>query len=514
MSRLVRAGTALLMAALVCVAVPAAQKPSSGRPLTIEDYYRVQTIGNASFSPNSKWVTYTVATRLEEPDANSSRADTWLVPADASAEPRRVQHQGKDVANPGWAEDGWLQYAVDGQRWKIDPDNPSTAPVPIAGGSPAATGRGGRGGGRGGNAGTPSADGQWDVVTVDGPPTIDKPSYASEFEKRHGERFKGVIFDWKDFQRDGAEFPAPNPVAQPSQQIVVRPRPVASGTPKVLVDMDLRPANLAWHPDGQTIAFTADPDWRNELKYNSPDLWTVTVNGKVTRLTNDAYVYGDVGYSPDGRYLSHSRSFGTDMIIEQRLNHGGPQDLYVRPVAGGDPINLTAKWDLDPGPARWSPDSKFIYFTTGIGGETHLFRVSVPGAHVEQVTTGPRRMAGLSYDKSFTKILYTVGVHEAPADLYTASIDGSNERRLTNIHKALVTDITFSKAERLRWPSYDGTQIEGWLMFPYGYDPAKGPYPMIVTSHGGPHAATGYTFDFKDQYFAAQWLLRLRHQLP
>ena len=26
---------------------------------------------------------------------------------------------------------------------------------------------------------------------------------------------------------------------------------------------------------------------------------------------------------------------------------------------------------------------------------------------------------------------------------------------------------------------------------------------MIVTSHGGPHAATGYTFDFKDQYFAA-----------
>ena len=97
MSRLVRAGTALLMVALLCVAVPAAQKPSSGRPLTIEDYYRVQTIGNAAFSPNGKWVTYTVSTRLEEPDANSSRADAWLVPADASAEPRRVQHQGKDV---------------------------------------------------------------------------------------------------------------------------------------------------------------------------------------------------------------------------------------------------------------------------------------------------------------------------------------------------------------------------------------------------------------------------------
>jgi dipeptidyl aminopeptidase/acylaminoacyl peptidase len=504
MSRLAQSGLAVLLAGVASVAVPFAQPPSSGRALKIEDYYRVQTIGNASFSPNGTWVTYTISTRLEEPDANSSRADAWLVPSDASAEPRRVQHTGKDVANPSWAEDGWLQYVVEGQRWKTDPDQPSAAPMLVAGVGPAATGRAGRGGGRGGNASTPSADGKWEAATVDGPPKIDKPEYATDFEKRHQERFKGVIFDWKDFQRDGAEFPAPNPVAQPGQQIVVRSRPVSpAGTPRVLVDMDLRPTNLAWHPNGQTIAFTADPDWRNELKYSSPDLWTVTIEGKVTRLTNDAYVYGDVGYSPDGQYLSYSRSFGTDMIIEKRLNHGGPQDLYVMRAAGGEPINLTTAWDLDPGPARWSPDSKFIYFTAGIGGETHLFRVSVPGARVEQVTKGPRRVTGLSYDQSFTKILYTVGVHEAPAELYVANIDGSNERRLTNAHQQLTTEIAFSKAERLRWPSYDGTQIEGWLMFPYGYDPAKGPYPMIVTSHGGPHAATGYTFDFKDQYFAA-----------
>ena len=167
--------------------------------------------------------------------------------------------------------------------------------------------------------------------------------YLSQFEKRHQERFKGAIFDWKDFQRDGGEFPAPNPVAAPAQQIVVRPRPASagSGAPRVLVDMDLRPTNLAWHPDGRTIAFAADPGWRNELKYNSPDLWTVTIDGKVTRLTDDGYVYGDVSYSPDGKYLSYSQSFGTDMIIEKRLTHGGPQDLYVRPVAGSEPIRST-----------------------------------------------------------------------------------------------------------------------------------------------------------------------------
>jgi dipeptidyl aminopeptidase/acylaminoacyl peptidase len=214
-------------------------------------------------------------------------------------------------------------------------------------------------------------------------------------------------------------------------------------------------------------------------------------------------VYSDTDFSPDGKYLSYARSFGTDMIIDQRLNHGGPRDLYVRPVSGGEPINLTAKWDLDPGETRWSPDSRYIYFTAGIGGETHVFRVSVPAGRVEQVTKGARRLNGIGYDKRMTKIVYTVGVHEAPPDVYVANIDGSGERRLTDIHSNIVHEIAFSRAERLQWPSNDGTRIEGWLLFPHGYDPARGPYPMIVTSHGGPHSATGYSFDFKDQYFAA-----------
>jgi dipeptidyl aminopeptidase/acylaminoacyl peptidase len=98
---------------------------------------------------------------------------------------------------------------------------------------------------------------------------------------------------------------------------------------------------------------------------------------------------------------------------------------------------------------------------------------------------------------------YTVGLHEAPPDVYVASIDGKSERRLTNVHRDFVAEVSLSKADRLRWPSKDGTMIEGWLMYPHGYDPARGPYPLIVFSHGGPHSATGYSFDFKKQFFAA-----------
>lgn len=472
------------------------------RALRIEDYYRIQTVGSPALSPDGRWVSYTVSTRLEADNGTTSEA--WLVPSDGSAQPRHVQHEGKDVSAPRWSDDGTLLYTVDRQVWRIDPDARS-APERVAGAPQGeggrGGGRGGRGGAAGGRSGVSSPDGAWIAAAVDKPQPKAEPIYASEFEKRHQERFKGAIFDWKDFQRDGAPFPVPNPLAQPPQQVTIRP--AAGGELTVLADLDLRPTGLAWHPNGRMLAFTADPNWRNELKYSRADLFTVTTDGTVTRLTDDAYVYGDVDYSPDGRYLSYARSFGTDMIIEQKLNHGGPRDLYVRPVAGGDPINLTARWDLDPGPARWSPDGRFMYFTAGIGGEAHVFRVSVPAGQVEQVTKGPRRLGGVAYDKAMTKIVYTVGVHEAPADVYVANIDGTGERRLTDLHRPIVEEIAFSRAERLQWASHDGTTIEGWLMVPHGYDRGMGPYPLIVTSHGGPHSATGYGFDFKDQYFAA-----------
>lgn len=48
--------------------IPAAAGPEAllKRPLTIEDYYQLQTVGNPSFSPNSRWVSFSVSTRVEE----------------------------------------------------------------------------------------------------------------------------------------------------------------------------------------------------------------------------------------------------------------------------------------------------------------------------------------------------------------------------------------------------------------------------------------------------------------
>ncbi len=484
-----RTPRSLLLGSVCCLLsmlpVAGAQRPTAtGRPLTIEDYYHVQTVASPLISPDGRWVTFTVSTRIEQD--NSTRTEVLVVPADASAAPRRVLHYGTDVTSASWTDASHLQYVVDRQSWVVDPADPNAVPAKITPPPSALS----------------SADKQWIALVKDKPQSKKEADYASDFERRHEERFKGVTFDWKDFQRDGQPFPAPNLRARPAAELIIQP--AAGGSVKPLVTSDLRPSNVAWHPNGTLLAFTADPDWRDELKYDSPDLWTVTTAGQLTRLTDDGYVYGDTAFSPDGKYLAYARSFGTDMIIQQTLNHGGPRDLYIRPTAGGEPINLTAKWDLEPGDSEWSPDSRFLYFSAAIGGETHLFRVAASATPaMEQVTKGERRLGSVTIDRAFKTIAYTVGVHEAPPDVYVASIDGSNERRLSRVHDRIVSEIGFSKADRLRWPSVDGTMIEGWLIYPHGYHVIKGPYPLIVVSHGGPHSATGYSFDFKKQFFAA-----------
>jgi dipeptidyl aminopeptidase/acylaminoacyl peptidase len=474
-----------IAALAVVVACAASVNAQRGRPLAIEDYYHVQTVGNPQISPDGRWVVFGVSSRVEQD--NSTRTEVLLAPSDGSATPRRVLHYGRDIADPEWSDDNRLRYIVDRQSWIVGVTDAAATPekhTPLPSGA------------------VRSADRKWLAVVKDKPQPRVVPFYASEFEKRHDERFKGKTFDWKDFQRDGQPLPAPNLRARPAAQLIIQP--IGDGEPKVLVDADLRPSSVAWHPNGALLAYVADPDWRDELKYESPDLWTVSANGEVTRVTDDEYVYGDVNFSPDGQWLSYVRTFGTDMIIRQKLNHGGPRDLYIRPVSGGEAINLTATWDLEPGPAMWAPDSRHVYFTAQIGGETHLFRVApTTAARVEQVTRGERRLNGISINRAFTTIAYAVGQHNAPSDVFTASIDGTGERRVSDLHTRLTTDIAFGRTERLRWASYDGTPVEGWLTYPHGYDRSKGPYPLIVNSHGGPHSAVGYSFDFKKQFFAA-----------
>ena len=488
----------------IAFSVSVSGQAGRGRALTIEDYYRIKTVGDPQISQNGRWVTYTVTTRIEDDNANA--IETFVVPTDGSSPPRRITHDGRSVASPRWTDDGLLQYSLNARVNSavfVGGDQPRTKPEPaprfaIAVDMPNATPVSAAEQ----PAGVVSHDGKWRALAKDLPRPPAAELTATDFEKRHASRFKGRAFDWMRFQQDGQDYPTSDPRLRSAAEITVTALDGSAG--RALTTLGLRPANVAWHPNGTTIAFTADENWKNEQVYESPDIHTVTTQGVVTRRTNDGYVWSALAYSPDGQFLLAERTFGTAMIIDQKLTHGGSDDLILWPIAGGAPINLTDKWDLEPNAPRWSADGRHVYFTAEKAGTTHVFRIAPrAGATVEQVTTGDRRLGSITFDKAMTRMAYTVGTYESPSDVWTARIDGSEERRLTDVHADLRSEIGITKTERLSWKSADGTVIEGFLTLPYGYDRTKGPYPLVVFNHGGPHSAVGPGFNFKQQYFAA-----------
>ena len=469
----------------------------TGRALAIEDYYRVKTLGSPQMSPDGRWVAYTVSTRIEPTNGNVS--EVWIAAFDGTTPPRQAGVVGEDATAPRWSGDNRLRFSSGGRTLVVlpaIPDQVTEVPPPSAGGDPGRK-----------QSVISSPDGKWMAMVRDTPPPKRQRVYESEFAKRHEERFKGVAFDWMNFQRDGAPFPLPNsadPQVNPPQEIFVK---VAGGGERQLTHLGLRPAGANWNHDGTALVFTADSSYRNEMRYGKSDVWSATTDGVVSKLTNGSDdSFANAQFSPDGRWIVAVRSTPTDVVIANRMDNGGPVDLVLMPATGaaGPPLNLTANWDYLPSAPFWSADSKFIYFTAGIGGTTHLFRVPARGGAVQQVTTGQRRLTAFSEDGALTRMAYQVGTFEAPSEIFVANLDGTGERQLTHVHDQLTREIALSRAERLNFTSPDGTPVEGWLLYPYGYRASAGmSYPLIVSNHGGPHAANEYGFDFKNQYFAA-----------
>ncbi len=91
-------------------------------------------------------------------------------------------------------------------------------------------------------------------------------------------------------------------------------------------------------------------------------------------------------------------------------------------------------------------------------------------------------------------------------ELFVSALDGGNEKQVTTFNRALMQEVQLASAERILFPSKDGTQIEGWVLKPRGYDPARS-WPLIVTIHGGPHGAFGNDFSFEHQLLAAHGYL-------
>ena len=122
------------------------------------------------------------------------------------------------------------------------------------------------------------------------------------------ERFKGKAYEWLNYRFDQRGYlPDPrDPDATPPEELFIVPRD--GGEARQLTQDDVNVSGVAWRPDSGALAFVANEFQRDEYTYARADLWTVTLDGKVKRLTNDGYDHDSPAWSPDGRACGAARA--------------------------------------------------------------------------------------------------------------------------------------------------------------------------------------------------------------
>ncbi len=276
---------------------------------------------------------------------------------------------------------------------------------------------------------------------------------------------------------------------------------------------EVTPANLHayefdWSPDSKSLAYiAADPPGENN--WWVAKLYTQALDGEPKAILAPAEVAGPLHgmqiavprWSPDG----HAIAFIGGLMSDQGSTGG---DVYVVPATGTqEPVNLTAGRHETAAWISWNVPGQIDY-TALAGGLSQLRTLVLKSPSSLSVrnnvldfqfpaSIGDGRLEmSLSIERgqfAFTKSSFSeppeiwyardVGAEcAAPADNPNACYEF---RQLSHFNDGVQAG--WGKTVSLAWTN-EGFHVQGWLILPKDYDPAK-KYPLIVEVHGGPAAA-------------------------
>jgi dipeptidyl aminopeptidase/acylaminoacyl peptidase len=430
--------------------------------LTATDLLRVNGVGAPRISPDGARVAYTVSeVKMEKDKEWKSTTHVWVV-AINDQRPRQYTRGDKSASAPEWSPDGsMLAFLTDREK-----DGERQVWMMMADGGEAWAVTSHKGGVSGFHF---SPDGKRLVLTA-----TDQPNKDEEDRKKVKDDTMVIDHDLKMthlwvYDLDKKE-------------------------EKRLTQGDWTVSDPQWSPDGTRITYTTRPTPRADDGALS-DVWVVTVaSGEKKKIAGEPGAADNARWSPDGKWIAFTGTPDRDP---------GPSTsfLYLYPADGGTPKQLSPKFDLSVGTPVWSRDGKTIYFSTNVLEAIELYSADVGSGAVKQLTTRGGATGITEISKDGKTFIGTMSSGTQPTEIYVTGTDFGSIKPLTS-HNSWLADYSLAQTEIVKWKSKDGTEVEGLLTKPVGYQ-AGSKVPMLLNPHGGPTGASINGFTGTVQVLAA-----------
>jgi dipeptidyl aminopeptidase/acylaminoacyl peptidase len=272
--------------------------------------------------------------------------------------------------------------------------------------------------------------------------------------------------------------------------------PADGGTPRQITEGEYGVSSIDLTPDGRTVLFSSGPrEEDGEYAWRESDIYGVDLaTGDVRQLTTRSGPDANPTASPDGRLVAYT---GYDMTDDTWVD----SRLYVMNIDGSNPRVLTESLDRSPGNLLWADDGSGVYFTVQDQGSQNLYFADLRG-QVRQVTQGTH-MLSVSEIRPDGAAVGILSDPHRPGDIVAFNVRRPAEiRQLTAVNEDLLAGKTLGEHEEIWFEGADGWRIQGWIIKPPDFDPARR-YPLMLSIHGGPHSMYNVGFNFGWQEHAA-----------
>lgn len=242
-----------------------------------------------------------------------------------------------------------------------------------------------------------------------------------------------------------------------------------------------------WSPDDSKVLVLEG------ISVNETYLWLFdAASGDKTELTprkaDEKIAYSNPRFSKDGKGIYYTADAGSEF---QRL-------MYLDLATKQSKV-LTAglSWDVDEFALSW--DGKRIAFLTNEDGLSTLHLMDTATGKELPVPKLPVGVVGgLIWHHNNHDLAFGITSASLPGDCFSLDINSGKLDRWTVSESAVKTD-AFREPELIRWKSFDGKMISGFLYAP----PAKftGKRPVLIEIHGGPEGQSRPDFLGRANYY-------------